>query len=345
MPRKFYTVSVILLVFLLIFTACADSQNRQPSSPADSDDVPESPDGASSELISESNETESAMPDDGLAFPLGDRIAENGNSAGNMYMYAMIAHEDVYNLPEMNNITFEPMSRYSWHSHEAGEILLVTGGVGYYQEEGKPAQIVRRGDSVTVEADVRHWHGAAPENWFAHVEISVDPARTGVEWADAVPDETYAGLGAEEYAGRTVSTDNAFMFQRSAEPMGGGLTDYFSGPVYLSSVLDRDNPLNPPSMSYVVFAPGTVNNWHTHGGGQVLIATDGIGYHQLQGRPVEVLHPGDVAFCPPNETHWHGGSADVWFAHIAIGTNPGNGGGTEWLDRISEEEYAALPKE
>ena len=73
-----------------------------------------------------------------------------------------------------------------------------------------------------------------------------------------------------------------------------------------------------------------------------MIATDGIGYHQIEGEPVEVLYPGDVAFCPPGVKHWHGGSTETEFAHIAINTNPGSGG-VEWFDRISEEEYNKLP--
>lgn len=73
-----------------------------------------------------------------------------------------------------------------------------------------------------------------------------------------------------------------------------------------------------------------------------MIATDGIGYHQLEGEPVQVLYPGDVALCPPGVKHWHGGSADTEFAHIAVNTNP-ELTGLEWFDRISDAEYAALP--
>lgn len=79
-------------------------------------------------------------------------------------------------------------------------------------------------------------------------------------------------------------------------------------------------------------------------GGQILIATDGIGYHQMEGEPIQLLYPGDVAFCPPGVKHWHGGNANTKFAHIAVNTNL-ELTGLEWFDRISEEEYAALPTE
>ena len=55
----------------------------------------------------------------------------------------------------------EPGARSNWHSH-GGMVILVTGGVGYYQEEGKPAQIIRKGDVIESAPSVRHWHGAAP---------------------------------------------------------------------------------------------------------------------------------------------------------------------------------------
>ena len=66
--------------------------------------------------------------------------------------------------------------------------------------------------------------------------------------------------------------------------------------------------------------------------------------HQTEGGKVQVLHPGDVAFCPPGVRHWHGGSANTEFAHIAVNTNP-ELTGLEWYDRISDKEYAALSTE
>lgn len=129
------------------------------------------------------------------------------------------------------------------------------------------------------------------------------------------------------------------MFQQAAQAM---VSQTFSGPAYVSEIIGADNVANAPGLHYVVFEPGVINNWHTHEGGQILIATDGVGYHQIEGEPVQVLHPGDVALCPPGVKHWHGGSADTEFAHIAVNTNP-ELTGLEWFDRISDEEYAQLP--
>jgi len=61
-------------------------------------------------------------------------------------------------------VTFEPGCCNSWHKHPGGQILLVAGGRGYYQEEGKPAQELRPGDVVEIRPNVKHWHGAAPDS-------------------------------------------------------------------------------------------------------------------------------------------------------------------------------------
>ena len=77
----------------------------------------------------------------------------------------------------------------------------------------------------------------------------------------------------------------------------------------------------------------------------MLIVTEGIGYHQIEGQPVEVLRPSDVAMCPPGVRHWHGAAPNSRFAHLAAGTNPDRPA-VVWTDEIlSKEEYEQLPKE
>lgn len=277
-----------------------------------------------------------------LTFPLGNRINSDAFT-GAAYIEPMIANEEIYHFPQTNNVTFEPWARSSWHSH-GGMVILVTGGVGYYQEEGKPAQIIRKGDVVECAPGVKHWHGAAPDSWFSQMVIFDShyvPEEGAADEEEPVTDEYYENLEAEEYQGRVVEDGNEFMFQKAAEPL---ISETFSGPAYVSSVLGDENVADAPGLHYVVFEPGVINNWHVHEGGQILIATDGIGYHQTEGEPVEVLYPGDVALCPPGVKHWHGGSTDTSFAHIAVNTNP-ELTGLEWFDRISDEEYAELPTE
>lgn len=277
---------------------------------------------------------------DDLMFPIGGAMGPPAFT-GTVYLTPMIANDDVYHFPQTNNIVFEPGSRSHWHTH-GGMIILGTGGVGYYQEEGQTAQIIREGDVIECAPGVKHWHGAADDSWFSQMVI-YDSHYEGGESGEPEPvtDEYYAALEAEEFTGRTVTADNEFMFQRATEPV---TMETFNGSVYLSDVIGGENAAGAPGLHYVVFEHGVINNWHSHAGGQILIATDGIGYHQIEGEPVEVLYPGDVAQCPPGVRHWHGGSAETSFAHIAVNTNPEQRG-VEWFDILSEEEYKQLPTE
>ena len=96
------------------------------------------------------------------------------------------------------NVTFEPACRNNWHIHHGenggGQILLVTGGRGWYQEWGKEAQELRAGDVVTIPVGVKHWHGAAKDSWFSHVAIEVPGEGTSNEWLEAVSDTDYSKL-------------------------------------------------------------------------------------------------------------------------------------------------------
>lgn len=92
----------------------------------------------------------------------------------------------------------------------------------------------------------------------------------------------------------------------------------FNGPVYLSQIVHSGNAAGTPAWTYVVFPQGTYNRWHSHKTGQILIATDGIGYTQTLGGAVQVMHSGDVVYCPPGVIHWHGAASGSHFAHIAI---------------------------
>jgi quercetin dioxygenase-like cupin family protein len=94
----------------------------------------------------------------------------------------------------IGNVTFEPGCRNNWHKHAGGQILLVTGGRGYYQQWGKPARELHAGDVVNIPADVKHWHGAAKESWFVHLAIEVNPEKGPATWLEPVADEDYNAL-------------------------------------------------------------------------------------------------------------------------------------------------------
>ena len=98
----------------------------------------------------------------------------------------------------IGNVTFEPGCRNNWHIHRAarggGQILLVTAGRGWYQEWGKPARALRAGEVVNIPANVKHWHGAARDSWFAHLAVEVPGEETANEWLEPVSDADYSQL-------------------------------------------------------------------------------------------------------------------------------------------------------
>ena len=80
------------------------------------------------------------------------------------------------------------------HFITGGQILVCVAGRGYYQEEGKDAVEMKPGDCINIPAEVKHWHGAAPDEWFSHLAIEVPGENGSNEWLEPVSDEEYGKL-------------------------------------------------------------------------------------------------------------------------------------------------------
>lgn len=91
----------------------------------------------------------------------------------------------------IGDVTFEPGCRNNWHSHPAGQILVVTSGQGYYQEKGQPARLLRVGDAVSIAPGVVHWHGATADNLFTHLAINPNVSQGVADWLQPVTKEEY----------------------------------------------------------------------------------------------------------------------------------------------------------
>lgn len=122
-------------------------------------------------------------------YPLGSKLSPNPNFTGDVWLSAVTKEKEL-NVP-MANVTFAPGCRNSWHSHTGGQILIATAGIGYYQERGKAARRLFPGDIVEIAPGVEHWHGAAPDSWFAHIAISCNPNINKPTWLQPVTDEEY----------------------------------------------------------------------------------------------------------------------------------------------------------
>lgn len=127
-------------------------------------------------------------------FPMGPENTAYGKYFTGTSYLNMLSLEQVV----IGNVYFEPGCRNNWHIHNSskggGQILLVTGGRGYYQEWGKEPQELKAGDVVNIPAGVKHWHGAAPNSWFAHLSVEVPGENNSNEWLEPVTDAEYNKL-------------------------------------------------------------------------------------------------------------------------------------------------------
>ena len=90
-------------------------------------------------------------------------------------------------------VIFEPGARSAWHTHPAGQTLIVISGAGLTQEWGQPVVEIHPGDVIRCPAGVKHWHGAAPGSAMTHLAITGDVNGKNVDWMEKVTDEQYRG--------------------------------------------------------------------------------------------------------------------------------------------------------
>lgn len=130
---------------------------------------------------------------EGAIFPQGRR-APAENYTGAVYGQPLAPKTEINNF-SIGSVTFEPGARTHWHSHPAGQTLLVTDGKGLYQERGKPMRTLHRGDVILCDPDVEHWHGASPESRMSHIAITGYQGDAYIAWLGPVSDEEYESSG------------------------------------------------------------------------------------------------------------------------------------------------------
>ena len=125
---------------------------------------------------------------------------------------------------------------------------------------------------------------------------------------------------------------------RSPNP---GPADLFTGDVTITPLFDARSP-SQVGAAHVRFEPGARTAWHRHPLGQRLVVTEGSGWTQVEGGPIEAIETGDVVWCPPDTRHWHGATPTTAMAHIAIQESE-NGSPVEWMEHVPDETYGAEP--
>lgn len=120
-----------------------------------------------------------------IVFPKGEKVP-NDKFVGNVYQ-AILSDDGT----RVSNVTFEPKGRTNWHNHPGGQTLLVTDGVGYHQEEGKPVQKIKKGDVIKIGKNIKHWHGGSEDQAMTHIAISIDHEKNPSRWFKPVTDQEF----------------------------------------------------------------------------------------------------------------------------------------------------------
>lgn len=144
---------------------------------------------ASSEMTEATKKQALKADTDLNIFPKGDLIS-SPNFTGAAWLQRLMTDADKFDVV-ISNVVFDPDVRNSWHSHPGGQILIATSGEGYYQERGKPIQILNAGDVIAIPSNVVHWHGAAPDSEFIHIAINTKVSLGPAVWYEKVTDEEY----------------------------------------------------------------------------------------------------------------------------------------------------------
>src|SRR3954451_952538 len=122
-------------------------------------------------------------------FPKGE-LGPAENFTGKAWHTALVANDTVYNTI-VGNVYFEPGARSNWHMHPAGQILIITDGVGYYQEKGQLRRTMKKGDVIKCLPNVMHWHGASHDTGMQQMYILPKTEKGIVTWLQEVTDEEY----------------------------------------------------------------------------------------------------------------------------------------------------------
>jgi quercetin dioxygenase-like cupin family protein len=133
---------------------------------------------------------QSASSGTNAIFPKGE-LGPAQNFTGKAWNYGLVPNDTVYNTL-MGNVYFEPGARSNWHIHPAGQILVITDGVGYHQIKGQPRQTIKKGDVVKCPPNVMHWHGASPESGMQQMYMIPNTEKGIVKWLHPVSDEEYS---------------------------------------------------------------------------------------------------------------------------------------------------------
>jgi quercetin dioxygenase-like cupin family protein len=152
----------------------------------------------------------------------------------------------------------------------------------------------------------------------------------------AVPQSTCSTATAQSSSSTAASTQITITPTNSQKVITGA-PDRFTGSVRVQSLFDAKEPARSTG-GQVTFQPGARSAWHTHPLGQILIVTDGVGWIQQWGGPVQVIRKGDVVWIPAGVKHWHGATPTTTMTHLAFQEQL-DGKVVDWLEKVTDDQY------
>jgi quercetin dioxygenase-like cupin family protein len=169
MTRSKSVIAGLAVVLLVVFTACNNTKNHEKMETQNNDQI----------------------------YPKGERLS-NDWFTGKAYLTSLV-RKDKNNEFSAGSVTFEPGARTNWHTHPKGQVLLVIEGKGLYQEKGKPARSIKKGDVVNIPENLEHWHGATLASKMVHIAITNYKGDEQVTWLQPVTDEEFTAVNNGTY--------------------------------------------------------------------------------------------------------------------------------------------------
>lgn len=125
--------------------------------------------------------------------PLKSRPAVGGPEAlftGEVNVHPLFDPNELRKVGGME-IDFSPCARTAWHTHPAGQTLIVTSGAGWVQEAGGQKHRIQRGDVIWTPPGIKHWHGATDSTAMTHIAIQEFVDGRAVDWMEHVSEDVY----------------------------------------------------------------------------------------------------------------------------------------------------------
>ncbi|MBR1737530.1 MAG: cupin domain-containing protein, partial [Firmicutes bacterium] len=193
---------------------------------------------------------------------------------GVSFLNFITTSEETDGAPSLGVVTFEPCTRTDWHSHEGGQILLVTEGTGVLGMEGENAKLMLPGDVYYIKPGVKHFHSAADKSWFSHIALSVNPG-TSTNWYEKVTDKEYMAAVAQAMLSSAGTHNNDETIFPKGETVTG---DNFTGDVNSSVIVEHEDVFNCPVVrSWAIGENSSAKNLSGTDGKTVIAVLKGSG--------------------------------------------------------------------